>query len=48
MAFDYLRDPTAIYRQSFATIRDEADLSGLSDDEAVVAFGCPRVVETNR
>lgn len=37
MALDYLRDPAAIYRQSFATIREEADLSGLSDAEATIA-----------
>jgi precorrin-8X/cobalt-precorrin-8 methylmutase len=29
---DYIRDPAEIYRQSFATIRDEADLSGFPDD----------------
>lgn len=27
--FDYEKDGPAIYRQSFATIRAEADLSGL-------------------
>ena len=37
MALDYLRDPTAIYRQSFATIREETDLTGLSSDEAAIA-----------
>lgn len=37
MALDYLRDPAAIYRQSFATIREETDLSGLSADEAAIA-----------
>lgn len=37
MALDYLRDPAAIYRQSFATIRAETDLSGLSADEAAIA-----------
>ncbi len=35
--YDYLRDGAAIYRQSFATIRAEADLSGFSDIEARVA-----------
>ena len=25
--YDYLRDPTEIYRRSFATIREEADFS---------------------
>lgn len=34
---DYLRDGTAIYEQSFATIRHEADLSRFSDAEADVA-----------
>ncbi|HEX5741705.1 MAG TPA: precorrin-8X methylmutase [Pilimelia sp.] len=33
----YLRDGAEIYRRSFATIRDEADLSGLPDDVARVA-----------
>jgi len=37
MTRDYIRDGGAIYRQSFATIRAEADLSGLSPDEARVA-----------
>jgi precorrin-8X/cobalt-precorrin-8 methylmutase len=35
--FDYERDGAAIYRQSFATIRAEADLRGLPDDVARVA-----------
>jgi precorrin-8X/cobalt-precorrin-8 methylmutase len=35
---DYLRDPDAIYAQSFATIRAEADLGGLSDDMHDVAI----------
>ena len=34
---DYLRDPDAIYRQSFATIRDEVDLDTLPADLAPVA-----------
>lgn len=34
---DYIRDGAAIYRQSFATIRAEADLSGFSPEEARVA-----------
>lgn len=34
---DYLRDGAAIYRQSFALIRDEADLSQFSGAEADVA-----------
>jgi precorrin isomerase len=29
---DYLRDPAEIYRRSFATLRAEADLSGLAPD----------------
>lgn len=35
---DYLRDPAAIYGQSFATIRAEADLAGLGDDMRDVAI----------
>ena len=35
--YHYSRDGTAIYEQSFATIRSEADLSGLSEIEARVA-----------
>jgi len=35
---DYLRDPDAIYAQSFATIRAEADLAGLGDDMQDVAI----------
>lgn len=34
--YAYERSPAAIYRQSFATIRDETDLSGLPDDLATV------------
>jgi precorrin-8X/cobalt-precorrin-8 methylmutase len=37
MSRDYIRDGAAIYARSFATIRDEADLSGLDDDEARIA-----------
>ena len=33
---EYVRDGAEIYRQSFATIRAEADLSGLPDDLATV------------
>ncbi|WP_025885318.1 precorrin-8X methylmutase [Asaia prunellae] len=36
-SYDYIRDGAAIYAQSFATIREEADLSGLTQDEARVA-----------
>lgn len=34
----YIRDPETIYAQSFATIREEADLSGLDDDMHDVAI----------
>jgi precorrin-8X/cobalt-precorrin-8 methylmutase len=34
---DYIRDGAAIYRQSFATIRAEADLTGFTPEEARVA-----------
>ncbi|MFC0528430.1 precorrin-8X methylmutase [Phytohabitans kaempferiae] len=34
---EYIRDGAEIYRRSFATIRAEADLSGLPDDVARVA-----------
>jgi precorrin-8X/cobalt-precorrin-8 methylmutase len=37
MSFDYLRDGTAIYERSFATIRAEADLARFSAAEARVA-----------
>jgi precorrin-8X/cobalt-precorrin-8 methylmutase len=35
--YDYIKDGDAIYRQSFAIIRDEADLSQFSPDEAELA-----------
>ncbi len=35
--FDYIRDGQAIYRRSFAIIREEADLSRFSAEEADVA-----------
>ncbi|GBQ87809.1 precorrin-8X methylmutase [Asaia krungthepensis] len=35
--YEYVRDGAAIYAQSFATIRAEADLSGFSAEEAPVA-----------
>jgi precorrin-8X/cobalt-precorrin-8 methylmutase len=35
--YDYVTDPTEIYRRSFAAIRAEADLSALPDDAKVVA-----------
>lgn len=34
---DYLRDPTAIYARSFATIRAEADLSGVPESARTIA-----------
>jgi precorrin-8X/cobalt-precorrin-8 methylmutase len=37
MSRDYIRDGAAIYAQSFATIRAEADLSGLTEAEARIA-----------
>lgn len=36
-AYDYIKDGQEIYRQSFATIRAEADLSRFSDEEAELA-----------
>ncbi|PWC77094.1 precorrin-8X methylmutase [Azospirillum sp. TSH64] len=35
--YDYIRDGAAIYRQSFATIRAEADLTAIPDDLKPVA-----------
>jgi precorrin-8X/cobalt-precorrin-8 methylmutase len=35
---DYIRDGAAIYRRSFAIIREEADLAGFSPEEAEVAI----------
>lgn len=35
--FDYIRDPSEIYEKSFATVRAEADLSGLEAADAAVA-----------
>src|SRR3954451_24481086 len=37
-AYDYIKDGDAIYRQSFAIIRAEADLSRFSPDEAELAI----------
>jgi precorrin-8X/cobalt-precorrin-8 methylmutase len=37
MTRDYIRDGAAIYRRSFATIRAEADLSGLGPAESRIA-----------
>lgn len=36
MPYDYEKDGAAIYRQSFATIRAEADLAGFGPDEETV------------
>lgn len=36
-AYDYIRDAAAIYRQSFATIRKEADLSRFAPQEEQIA-----------
>lgn len=36
--YDYIKDGDAIYRQSFAIIREEADLSAFSADEAELAI----------
>ena len=36
--YDYIKDGDAIYRQSFAIIRGEADLSRFSGDEAEIAI----------
>jgi precorrin isomerase len=35
--FDYIRNPEEIYKKSFSLVRAEADLSGLSEAEAIVA-----------
>ncbi|WP_282609990.1 precorrin-8X methylmutase [Pelagibius sp. Alg239-R121] len=35
--YDYIRDPQEIYRQSFATVRSEADFSAMDADMATVA-----------
>lgn len=37
MPYDYEKDGAAIYRQSFATIRAEADLAGFDPDEEQIA-----------
>lgn len=36
--YDYIKDGTAIYERSFAIIRDEADLSRFSTEEADIAI----------
>ena len=38
LQYDYIKDGEAIYRQSFAIIRAEADLSRFSPDEADIAI----------
>ncbi|HEX5933170.1 MAG TPA: precorrin-8X methylmutase [Pseudorhizobium sp.] len=35
--YDYIREGDAIYRQSFAIIREEADLSAFTEDQADIA-----------
>ena len=35
--YDYIREGDAIYRQSFAIIREEADLSAFTEDQAEIA-----------
>lgn len=37
-AYSYIRDPAEIYRQSFAAIRQETDLSAIDDDLAPLAL----------
>ena len=50
MGLDYLKDPTAIYRLSFETVRAEADLSSFTKNEADVAMrlihacGMPEII----
>ncbi len=36
--YDYIREGDAIYRKSFAIIREEADLSSFSEDQADIAI----------
>lgn len=36
-SYDYIREGDAIYRQSFAIIREEADLTAFTEDQAEVA-----------
>ncbi len=49
--YDYIRDPQEIYRQSFATVRAEADFSAMDDAMATVAerlihaCGMPDILE---
>jgi len=38
IAFDYLREPDAIYRESFAAIRDAADVTALPEEMRAVAL----------
>lgn len=50
-SYDYIRDPQEIYRQSFATVRSEADFSAMDADMATVAerlihaCGMPDILE---
>jgi len=49
--YTYVRDPAEIYRQSFDTVRSEADLSRLPDDISEIAIrlvhacGMPEIVD---
>lgn len=36
--YDYIRDGNAIYERSFAMVREEADLSGFTPDQAEIAI----------
>lgn len=50
--YDYIHDGQAIYKQSFATIRREADLSKLTEDQARIAVriihACGRIEITEQ
>ncbi|HIL88359.1 MAG TPA: precorrin-8X methylmutase, partial [Deltaproteobacteria bacterium] len=37
MSFEYLKEPDAIYRESFATIREEVDFCDCPEEVAEVA-----------
>ena len=49
--YDYIRDPQEIYRQSFATVRAEADFSAMDDamvtvaERLIHACGMPDILE---
>ncbi|CAI3953519.1 precorrin-8X methylmutase [Commensalibacter papalotli (ex Botero et al. 2024)] len=50
--YDYIHDGQAIYKQSFATIRHEADLSSFTEDQARIAVriihACGRIEITEQ